>query len=104
MNQSNLCIGCSKLLSSLVKILVLKVSGIKSWFEVEVLESLFFQRCYKPKYLPGHLEAQYSWNIYNIQGGPKKSLWCDLEEKCFEIQKCFSMESFSLYIHIFSRS
>ena len=40
----------------------------------------------------------------NIQGDPKKSLWCDLEGSVWQILKCFLMESFSLYIHIFSRS
>ena len=39
-----------------------------------------------------------------IQGGPKKSLGCVLEESVCEIRKYFLMESFSLYIHIFSRS
>ena len=42
----------------------------------------------------------YSWMHY-IQGGQKKSLWCDLEEKYLRNSKLFFMESFSLYIHIF---
>ena len=40
----------------------------------------------------------------HIQGGPKKSLLCDLEEKCLKNYRIFLIESFSLYILIFSIS
>ena len=36
-------------------------------------------------------------NVFVIQGGPKKSLWCDLEEKCLWNSKMFS-DGVVLYI------
>jgi hypothetical protein len=41
-----------------------------------------------------------NYTIY-IQGGPKKSLWCDLEEKCLRNSKIFFDGVFlSIYSHI----
>ena len=41
---------------------------------------------------------------YLVQSGPKKSFWCDQNKSVWEILKYLLMESFSLYIHIFSSS
>ena len=39
-----------------------------------------------------------------IQGGPKKSLWCDLEEKCLRNSKSFFDGVFlSIYSHLFKK-
>ena len=38
-----------------------------------------------------------------LQGGPKKSLLCDLEEKCLRNLKKKMMESFSLYSHLLKK-
>ena len=35
----------------------------------------------------------------NVQGGPKKSLWCDLEEKCVRNSKIF-FDGVFLYIYL----
>ena len=40
----------------------------------------------------------------NIQGGPKKSLWCDLEEKCWRNSKIFFDGVFlSIYSHLLKK-
>ena len=39
-----------------------------------------------------------------IQGGPKKSLWCDLEEKCLGNSKiCFEGDFISIYSHLLKK-
>ena len=43
-------------------------------------------------------------SIIYIQGGPKKSLWCDLEEKCLWNSKIFFDRVFLSIYRIFSKS
>jgi hypothetical protein len=67
-----------------------KIDRLKVWWNNKKDQG--FQMCEKKM-----VKIIKGWN--NIQGGPKRSLWC-----VWEILKYFLMESFSLYIHILSRS
>ena len=61
----------------------LRYLNILSWILIFIQNrSIFF------------LDLVQLWTV--IQGGPKKSLWCDIEQTCWEILKYFLMKSFSL--------
>ena len=62
----------------------------KTYFIVVLLAQFIvshFDNSYSIVYVDGLTRISLHSNLYYVQGGPKKSLWCDLEERVWEIFK-----------------